>query len=289
MTETVLKSYAKINIGLRILNKRDDGYHNLETIFYPIKLFDEIIVSIEPATDNFNSVILKSNKSFIPLNRDNLCYKSVEKFFTVFQIKSNFKIYINLKKNIPVGGGLGGGSSNASAVIRFLVNFFNIDVQTHRQKIIDIALSVGSDVPFFLMMKTCYASGRGEKMKLLKNFKIDYDILIVNPNLHVSTKWAFSNLNLHKGNYKDPLLNEVQEFDLSRKEIFENDFEEIVFNKFSLIRSIKSTLLSSGAVYASMSGSGATVYGFFEKNQKEIVNLCRKNFEEKRYFTFISA
>lgn len=283
-----LKSYSKINIGLRILGKRKDGYHNLETIFYPVKLHDDVFIKIESNPENTNSVILKSNKSFIPLNIENLCYKAVVKFFTYFKIKDYYKITIDIKKMIPVGGGLGGGSSDAATVLKFLIKFFQIDVDINKLKIIDLALSLGSDVPFFLVLKPCYASGRGEKMKVLNNFRLSYNILIVNPNLHVSTKWAFEKLSLSREVEKESVLNEINYFDLKLKNHFVNDFEEVVFSKYQTLKQIKDELLQKGSVYASMSGSGATMYGFFEKDSMQSMTECREYFNVKKYFTFIS-
>lgn len=285
---SLLKSYAKINIGLRILGKRNDGYHNIETIFYPVKLNDEIVFEINKTSQNYNSVILKSNKSYIPLTKDNLCYKAVEDFFKSFRITDCFKINLEIRKNIPVGGGLAGGSSNAASILKFLIKFFNIDIQKNREKILDLALSIGSDVPFFLTLKPCYAEGRGEKLVMLPDFKIDYYILIVNPNLHVSTKWAFEKLNLTPSDIKKPVLIEVRNFEIEKSNLFTNDFEEVVFKKYNLLSEIKDKLKEMGAVYASMSGSGATMYGFFDKKKRDTLYKCRDYFKMKNYFTYLS-
>ncbi|MEO6693670.1 MAG: 4-(cytidine 5'-diphospho)-2-C-methyl-D-erythritol kinase [Ignavibacteria bacterium] len=288
MFSKIIKSYAKINIGLRVLRKREDGFHDLETIFYPIKLFDEITFHIEPSKINSNSVRLKSNKAYIPLTKENICYKALELFFKTFYIKECYSIDLYLKKNIPVGGGLGGGSSNAATTIKALVNFFEIDIELNKKKILDLALSIGSDVPFFLMSKPCYAEGRGEKMSLLNNFNINYDILIVNPNLHVSTKWAFEKLNVKPPNIKKIILKDIKTFDISEKQIFINDFEDIVFSKFDILKKLKYEFLEMGAVYSSMSGTGATMYAFFERNNNTLLNICKDYYHEKQYFTFVS-
>lgn len=284
---SLIKSYAKINIGLRILGKRNDGYHNIETIFYPVKLNDEIVFEINKTSQNYNSVILKSNKSYIPLTKDNLCYKAVENFFKSFRITDCYKINLDIRKNIPVGGGLAGGSSNGASILKFLIKFFNIEIQQNREKILNLALSIGSDVPFFLMSKPCYAEGRGEILVMLPDFKIDYDILIVNPNLHVSTKWAFEKLNLNPADLRNPVLNEVRNFQIEKSNLFTNDFEEIVFKKYNLLSEIKDNLKEMGAVYASMSGSGATMYGFFDKGADNL-KLCRDYFQKRNYFTYLS-
>ncbi len=190
-----LESYAKINVGLKIISRRDDGFHNIETIFYPIKLHDDIHISITP-NESYNSVYITCNKYYVPSNKDNICFKTIEAFFKNFHIKETYKIAINIGKKIPVGGGLGGGSSDAAVVLKYLIKFFKIDIKENRKKIMQTALSIGSDVPFFLIMKPCFAEGRGEQMRILPEFNIKYDILIINPNLHVSTKWAYENLNL---------------------------------------------------------------------------------------------
>lgn len=288
MFNKILKSFAKINIGLRILGKREDGFHDLETIFYPITLFDDISIQIEPSGSNFNSVRLKSNKSYIPLTKDNLCYKAIEYFFKTFYIQDCYTIYLFLKKNIPVGGGLGGGSSNAATTMKALINHFKIDIVNNRKKILDLALSIGSDVPFFLMMKPCYAEGRGEKMHILPHFEIAYDILIVNPNLHVSTNWAFEKLNIKEGSEKKSILKNVETFNLFHKDEYVNDFEEIIFSKFETLKKIKHELYDMGALYSSMSGTGATMFGFFERENKTQLNNCREYYSKKQYFTYIS-
>lgn len=283
-----IKSYSKINIGLHILGKRDDGYHNLETIFYPVKLHDDIFINIEPSPEKTNSVILKSNKSYVPLNSENLCYKAVVKFFVCFEINDFFKITIDIKKMIPVGGGLGGGSSDAATVLKFLIKFFEIDIVINKKKIIDLALSLGSDVPFFLVMRPCYAYSRGEKMIILPDFELNYDILIVNPNLHISTKWAFEKLNPNPAVEKESVLSGIKYFDLKYRDYMKNDFEEVVFNKYNTLRDIKNELIENGSVFSSMTGSGATMFGLFEKKDKCNLFKCRDYFNDKKYFSFVS-
>ncbi|MCB0726918.1 MAG: 4-(cytidine 5'-diphospho)-2-C-methyl-D-erythritol kinase [Ignavibacteriae bacterium] len=289
MFSAELKSYAKINFGLRILEKREDGFHNLETIFYPVKLHDKVKIKIQKSELPSNSVILRSNKSYIPLTKDNLCYKAVEYFFREFKISDYYRIEIELDKFIPVGGGLGGGSSNASVVIKFLLKYFKIDIAVHRKEILDLALKLGSDVPFFLIHKPCYASGRGEKITVLKEFVNTYDILIVNPNLHISTKWAFEKLNFEPGKKRDPVLNNVKYLNIENFSFLENDFENVVFNKYEELKNIKEELKKYGAVYSSMSGTGATMFGLFEKNKKGTLNKCRDYYKNKKYFTYISG
>ncbi len=282
-----IDSYAKINIGLKIVGKREDGFHNIETIFYPVKLHDEIQISISPNVA-YNSVYITCNKYYVPSNKDNICFKAIEAFFKNFHIVDTYKIAINISKKIPVGGGLGGGSSNAAAVLKHLIKFFGINIKEHRKKIMQTALAIGSDVPFFLIMKPCFGEGRGEQMRILQEFNIPYDILIINPNLHVSTKWAYENLNLEPGKEYKSELKSVTDFELSKKELFLNDFERVVFQKYGTLKTIKEELINQGAVFASMSGSGATMYAFFKKEDRKFLNRAYRYFKEREYFVFIS-
>lgn len=283
-----IKSYGKINLGLQIISKRDDGFHNIETIFYPIKLSDKLFIRINPSNKGYNSVSIRSNKSYIPSDKSNTCYKVIESFFKEYKISECFNIYIYVRKNIPVGGGLGGGSTNAATVLKYLVRYFKIDIKKDSRKLMDIALSVGSDIPFFLIMKPCLATGRGEVLKILKNFRLNYKILLVNPNLHVSTKWAYENIKLKPIEKKLSSIDDLKRFDTSDSDLFRNDFEDIVFKKYKELEIIKNELTEMGAVFSSLSGSGATMYGFFEKSSREKLNKAYKYFKGKDYFVFVS-
>lgn len=282
-----IKAPAKINLGLKVINKREDGFHNIETIFYPVKLFDELYINISPAKRNTNSVLIKTSNKVLPTDRTNICFKAIEAFFKVFCIKDLFSINIELKKNIPVGGGLGGGSSDAASIIKYLISYFNINIKDKRKEIMDVALSVGSDVPFFLILKPCFAKGRGEIIKKLDEFELnEYKILLVNPNLHVSTKWAFENLGYQTGVVSESRLSEVKKFDSGSVEILKNDFEEIVFNKYTELEIIKKELTEFGAEFSSLSGSGATMFGLFK--DYDAVKKANNYYKAKKYFVFIS-
>ncbi len=280
----IIKAPAKINIGLRILNKRDDGYHSIETIFYPVKLYDRLDVEIAPSDSDINSIIIKTEKHTVPISKTNTCFKVIEAFFKNFRIRETYRINIFLEKYIPIGGGLGGGSSDAGSLLRYLINHFGIDINGNRKKIIETALSVGSDVPFFLIQKPCYATGRGEKMKILNDFKINYEILLVNPNKHVSTKWAYENLNFEPGLNREPVLSGVTGFDPENADLFRNEFEDAVFPRYPELAEVKKQLLDSGAVFASMSGSGAVLYGMFDRSNHEGIRKARRTFETSGYF-----
>jgi 4-diphosphocytidyl-2-C-methyl-D-erythritol kinase len=277
----LLKSYSKINIGLKIINKRDDGFHNIETIYYPINYFDEIDFNIKKNSKTHNSVFLKSNKTYLPNDKTNNCYKAVSLFFKNFNICDCYDIEISVDKSIPVGGGLGGGSSNAASILKALIKFFNIDINLHRKKILDTALLIGSDVPFFLVSKPCFAQGRGEILKILPDFKIDYRVLLINPNIHVSTKWAYESLHF-ENRAGESNLSQVDNFDLTKFD-FSNDFENVVFKKYQTLKDIKKYLIRNKAKFASMSGSGATMYAFFDRLDKRPMYRCYNEFKKLKY------
>lgn len=273
---------AKINAGLRILSKRKDGYHNLETIFYPVKLSDELTVKIRKISETTGNTIISVNtdsKEKIS-GKNNICYKTVDIFLSTFGIKGSHKIDVYIKKNIPTGAGLGGGSSDAAALLKILLKHFRI--KGSAAAITRIALAAGSDVPFFLVGKAAYATGRGEKLTHLSQFRIKGKILLVNPGIHISTPWAFKALAI-KG-VKRKLLNRVKKFSIDNSALMINDFERVVFSKYPEFEKIKYDMLSLGAEYALMSGSGSTVYGVFKN---EDIKAAEKYFKLKKYKVFV--
>lgn len=285
----ILSAHAKINIGLKVINRRPDGFHNIETIFYPVKLSDEITINISKSSRDTNSVIIKTNNKVIPTDKTNLCFKVIESFFRTFSIRDFYIIEISVIKNIPVGGGLGGGSSDAAMVLRYLTKYFNFNVSDKRKEMLGIALSVGSDVPFFLINKPCFAQGRGEIITKLENFTLDdYNILLVNPNLHISTKWAFENLDLQNTTYNSSKISDIHEFSPAVFTYLKNDFEEVVFNKYPELETVKSELQKYGAEFSSMSGSGATMYGLFKKSDTQSIRTAYDYYKQKNYFAYIS-
>jgi len=277
-----VKSPAKINLGLRVLSKRKDGYHNIETIFYPVNLFDMLTVRIAPSNEKNSRPVIKIKSNINKINnKENICYKAVQKFFKELKIDTRSKIQIDITKNIPIGAGLGGGSSNAASVMKVLAKHFNISVK--RREVLKLARILGSDVPFFLVGKPAYAESRGEKLTPLPGFRIRHKILIVNPNINVSTKWAYGKLKIKNQIAKSKTLTKVGSFDLLKLKLFENDFEKVVFEKYPEIKSIKDKMYNLGAVFGSMSGSGSTVYGLFnDKTMKQ----AGKYFKSKHYKVF---
>ena len=254
---------CKINIGLRIGSKRADGFHNLSTIFIPIPLTDAL--EILPAnTPNGKQVIYSHSGSAIDSTEaDNLCIKAyylLQKDFPLIPA-----VRLHLHKAIPMGAGLGGGSADASFTLQLLNNQFRLNLST--KQLIDYSLQLGSDCPFFIINKPCFATGRGE---ILEELHIDlsaYKIMLINPGIHINTGWAFKQHQLSGTNSSTDnitaLINEPIE---TWKNNLTNDFELPVFDLHPEIKKIKEDLYSNGAKYAAMSGSGSTMYGIFEKD-----------------------
>ena len=274
MDTLTLNSPAKINFGLNIISKRPDGYHNIETIFYPIKLQDKIIIK------RSNSFTFNCNIKTLSTDKDNLVVKA--KNLLEAYTGKEINVDINLNKNIPVGAGLGGGSSNAASILMGINTFFNLNIPF--PNLFNMAVKIGSDVPFFLDPKPEFAQGKGDILKVI-DFKIKYPVLIVNPGIHVSTPWAYSRVIPEKPvkNLYSIIENGVENF-LDIKGIVKNDFEQVVFEKFPEIKEIKSNLYQMKAEFALMTGSGSTLFGIFPELKQ--AREAEKIFSEK-YFTFI--
>lgn len=282
MTYTV-KSPAKINIGLRVLSKRKDGYHDIETIFHTVKIFDLINVKIKSSKNT--KITVKTNLKKIN-NENNICYKAVELFLKTFKIEAPNHIDIRIQKKIPIGAGLGGGSSNAASILKILTRHFAIK-ERYWYLLRKIALELGSDVPFFLIGNSCHALSRGELLTKLPLFKIRYRILIVNPGIEISTKWAYKALRVRNTSVQvENKLDRIYTFTLKRSKNIVNDFEDVVFKKNPGVKHIKEKMYKTGAVFSLMSGSGSTVFGFYKKEAR--LSRAQNYFKKKKYKTFIS-
>ncbi|MEJ7611299.1 MAG: 4-(cytidine 5'-diphospho)-2-C-methyl-D-erythritol kinase [Ferruginibacter sp.] len=254
-------SNAKINIGLNILGKRSVGYHELETVFYPVHINDavEIIENYEGTED---IIFTATGNSINVTAEDNLCVKAYRVVKNDFPLLPAVKMHLH--KNIPTGAGLGGGSSNAVAVLRLLDKKFNLQIS--EEKLLHYALLLGSDCPFFVLNTPCIAKGRGELLTKISLNLSAYSFMIVNPGIHINTGEAFALLD--QGNFSTHgTLEKAIEKDIRQwKNTVINDLEEPVCNKYPVIKDIKDNMYASGAIYSSMSGSGSSVYGIFEKN-----------------------
>ncbi len=254
----------KINIGLDILRRRTDGYHDIESIFYPIKLND--ILEILPS-DKFEII----NKG-IPIDckiEDNLCYKAWKIIDDKHKI-GNVKII--LYKNIPLGSGLGAGSSNATFTLKMLNEIYNLN----DHNLIEYASQIGADCAFFVENKPAFVSGIGTNIKTLNIDLSGYYIMLCFPNLPVNTKNAYKNCTPY---IPEKRLNETIKLPIETwKENIKNDFEKSIFKQYPIIKEIKDELYTKGAIYAQMSGSGSSVYGIFKDNNKDI---CLKSCKQK--------
>ncbi|MHC8949478.1 4-(cytidine 5'-diphospho)-2-C-methyl-D-erythritol kinase [Sphingobacterium hungaricum] len=245
---------AKINIGLHVTDKREDGYHSIETVFYPVKLYDVIEV--------FESENTKAKNFGIDLSSgDNLCLKAFELLRKDFDLPN---LQINLLKSIPVGAGLGGGSSDASHVLKLINTEFSLDLSD--EELEKYAEKLGADCPFFIKNKAVFADGIGATFHEIDLNLTDYYIVIVYPEIHISTSEAYANVipMTPVADLRRAIQLPIQEW----KYHIINDFELGLFEKYPQLEDIKHALYEQGAIYASMTGSGSALYGIFENEQK---------------------
>ena len=252
---------AKINIGLRIGGKRADGYHNLQTVFYPVPLYDvlEIIPNLYGKQDSFTQSGIPSDIPF----QHNLVNKAIH----LLRAK-NYEIPpldIHLHKNIPMGAGLGGGSADAAFTLKILNKLFRLNISD--EKLSGYSLQLGSDCPFFILNKPASASGRGDELQPISLSLKDYNIVLILPQIHVSTAEAFKLLqNFSTDNPAEYLTLPVEDW----KNHVLNDFEIPVFNMHPQLAEIKEELLNKGAVFAAMSGTGSALYGIFKETPPKL-------------------
>lgn len=271
----VVNSCSKINLGLNIVSKRDDGFHNLETIFFPLKLSDKIDFS---KSDKFS---FKSDNKTLNSDDNNLIIKA--KIALEEYLGNPLNVNISLNKKIPIGAGLGGGSSNAASTLLALIKLFNLKLE--KGVLNKIALSLGSDVPYFLNPVPSFAESRGEILSPI-NVYSDKFILLVNPGIHISTKWAFGLVKPQAPNNSLKTLIKNNQMDIDKIiEIASNDFENIVFSKYPEIKDIKDKMTQFGAIFSMMTGTGSTVWGLFD--DEEAVHQTELYFKCKNYFTYI--
>lgn len=250
---------AKINLGLHITSKRKDGYHEIETCMYPIPLFDALEIIIDHKKSSWNSSGLP-----IPGNpKDNLILKAYQ------LLKKDFPnlphINVHLHKNIPMGAGLGGGSADAAFALNLMNNLFDLILDDFFLE--EYAAALGSDCPFFIENTPKIATGRGE---ILENVAIDLKsthLVLINPGIHIGTKEAYAGVTPA---IPEISLKEVLKDRSKWKDQLKNDFETSVFNSHPEIKIIKEQLYDAGAFYASMSGSGSSVFGLFENKPEKI-------------------
>ena len=260
---------AKINLGLNVVEKRTDGFHNLETIFLPISIND----ALEIITVKEKGATLEFTYSGLPImgnTNENLCVRAY------YLLQQDFKlpaIKMHLHKSIPMGAGLGGGSADGAFTLKLLNTIFELKLT--EQHLLDYALQLGSDCPFFIKNKPCFATSRGEILEEVTINLFAYEIVLINPNIHISTTKAFSKITpLHP--QKSIKTISQQPITTWKKELI-NDFEKNLANDYLLIEHIKNVLFHNGAVYASMTGTGSTVFGLFKNvTEKPVFNFPKE-------------
>jgi 4-diphosphocytidyl-2-C-methyl-D-erythritol kinase len=257
---------CKINLGLHVVRKRDDGYHDLETIFYPLPLRDVLEItkaagSGQQAVENQQVTLHLSGLPVQGKQEDNLCIKAYNLLKQHHPQLGAIDMYLH--KAIPMGAGLGGGSADGAFTLQLLNEKFQLNIS--REKLFDYSLQLGSDCPFFIINKPCFATGRGE---LLQGIQLDlsgYSFLVVHPGVHINTGWAFSQLTPAPSTQS--LQEIIQQPVSSWRNALKNDFEAPVCKQHPALQNIKEKLYEAGALYASMTGSGSCFYGIFQKDQ----------------------
>lgn len=248
---------CKINLGLNIIRKREDGFHDLETVFYPVRLRDAL--EIHKSSDSDSPFMITG----FPVNGDsasNLCVKAWQLLHHDFPGLP--AVSMHLHKAIPMGAGLGGGSADGAFTLLLLNKKFNLGLS--QEQLIAYALQLGSDCPFFILNTPCVGSGRGEILQPVGVDLSGYRIVIVNPGIHINTGWAFSQIRPCKP--EKPVAGIVSQPVDTWKNSLINDFEAPVLQFYPELGEIKSQLYACGAIYASMSGSGSSFFGIFDYN-----------------------
>ncbi len=247
---------AKINLGLKITGKRPDGYHDIETVFYPVGLTDALELVSDPKRSGDRLTVTGSE---LPgMKEDNIVLRAVSKLREVYPIPF---LNIHLHKIIPAGAGLGGGSSDAAFMIRALNKMFCLSLNPDELRA--IVARLGSDCPFFIDCQPAFASGRGEILAPVDKVLDGFYTVLLNPGISISTKEAYENC---MPAIPERSLRKLIDIPVSEwKDLIVNDFERTVFISHPEIKYMKQTLYSSGAIYSSMSGSGSTVYGIFNE------------------------
>jgi len=278
------RAYGKINLGLRVLRKRSDGYHDIETVFHQVDIADELTFRLHE-----RDVIFSTTHPDLANDRTNLCLRAARLLRDLTGIQDG--VEITLAKNIPLGAGLGGGSADAAVTLKSLRALWNLDISD--AELHTLAVSLGSDVPFFLDGGSAYATSRGEQLEPLR-LGLPYWIIVVTPPIHVSTATAYKNLRrtaeqASPVDFKSVLMKHLHEPQLLAARLV-NDFEPVVFELHPEIRDLKETMLRLGAEAALLTGSGSSVFALTKSEttahtlMKELESLGRV-FVTKPFFS----
>ena len=274
------KTPAKVNLGLHVHGKREDGFHELETIFQMVSLFDDVELELLSS-----GIKLECDMPGIPTDDTNLVCKAALLLRKSYQVEGK-GVSIRLKKKIPFGAGLGGGSGNAAGVLMGLNRLWDLNIE--REKLFTLAAELGSDVPFFLTSPCALGKGRGERLKVLESCS-KFQVLLVFPGFPIATSWVYQNLRLKLT--KRPNNISILRKNLSLSNITSlgsqlyNDLESVVIQKFPEVKVVKDELWAWGALGVLLSGSGSTVFGIFDDPEKAQVACASLNGDWERVVT----
>ena len=275
-----IKAYGKVNISLDVVGKREDGYHLLSMIMQNIDLYDEIEVEKQEC-----GIILECNKSYVPVDNRNLAYKAAEIFKERYDIVDGVKI--NIEKNIPVSAGLAGGSTDAAAVLKVMNKLFNVNAT--EEELMELGLKLGADIPYCIHGGTALCEGIGEIITPIKPFR-DKIVVLVKPAFGVSTKEVYKNFNLEKVKQHPKtaeIINAIENDDLNFvASNMKNLLENVTLRKHKILIKIKEEMNACGAINSMMSGSGPTVFAFFDdmlKAQRCFEKMKKKYSEQEQY------
>ncbi len=271
MNEIKIDSYSKINLTLNILARREDGYHEVETIMQSINLADKVII-----TEERKGIKIKCNHPQVPVDNQSLVYRSAEKIIKKFGIERG--VTIEIDKKIPLASGMAGGSANSATILVGINKLFNLNLS--KKSLREIGEELGMDVPFCIQNGTALAYQRGEKISPLLPINPPLWIVVINPGFRISTQWAYNNLDLEnvqrgRDNTKAMLavLKEGKPQEIA-KNLF-NSFEGLIIKKYPEIERVKDRLINEGALGALMSGSGPAVFGIAQ-NEEEALQIYEK-------------
>ncbi|MGZ8477752.1 MAG: 4-(cytidine 5'-diphospho)-2-C-methyl-D-erythritol kinase [Candidatus Binatia bacterium] len=278
-----IRAPAKINLCLRVVGKRADGYHLLDTVMVPVSLYDEIDIQQRTGARRAAPrapVEIRCNHPQVPLGRDNVAYRAAE--LLMQKTKINRPVCIRIRKNIPIGAGLGGGSTDAAAVLVGLNRMWKLRLSVRQLE--RLALQLGADVPFFIRAKPARARGIGEKLRLLPKLRRRW-LVLAYPGFPVATAWVYGNftLKLTKVRVNTSIATPLESLDTLEK-LLVNDLEQVAIRRYPEIGRVKTKLSLAGAVAVLMSGSGSSVFGVFKSKR-----LAERGFRRMRHEEGIQA
>ncbi|MEE1078582.1 MAG: 4-(cytidine 5'-diphospho)-2-C-methyl-D-erythritol kinase [Agathobacter sp.] len=285
MNEISLKALAKINLGLDVVRRREDGYHEVRMVMQTIHLFDRL----EIKKTKESGIKITSNLSFLPVNENNLVYKAGKLLMDEFHITEG--VSVNLTKRIPVAAGMAGGSTDAAAMMYGMNEIFELGLS--RQELMERGVKIGADVPYCLMRGTALAEGIGEELSALPPM-VKCPVLIAKPQISVSTKFVYENLKLDENTVHpdiDQLISHIKNQDLHAiANTMGNVLETVTIPNYPIIDDIKKQMMASGAINAMMSGSGPTVFGLFDDEEvakKAMEDMKASGLAKQIYLTSI--